>query len=328
MTGVTTAVVQPKPRAMGRFKAPRLLRALLPGLSLALVLTAIAALNPRAISYFGFTLMLNLAVPIALATIAQMFVITGNDLDLSIGAFVGFVGCITATYLRDAPLLGIVVLLGCVAIYAAVGALIHVRNLPSIVVTLGMSFVWQGLAILLLPKPGGRAPDWLLAAMGLKPPLVPFPVMAALIIAAIAHFGLMRTSYGAILRGSGGNAIAISRAGWSLLKAKMALFALTGLFGVLSGLALIGITTSADANIGNGYTLLSIAGVILGGGEFVGGRISPIGAVIGALTLALAASPLLTFMHIPPDWQVAANGATLIVVLAARVLINPSGGER
>jgi ribose transport system permease protein len=73
---------------------------------------------------------------------------------------------------------------------------------------------------------------------------------------------------------------------------------LGGLFGVLSGMALVGITISADANIGNGYTLLSIAGVILGGREFVGGRVSPIAAVIGALTLALAASPLLTFMRI------------------------------
>jgi ribose transport system permease protein len=53
-------------------------------LSLALVVAAIAWLNPRAISYFGFTLMLNLAIPIALATMAQMFVIAGNDLDLSI----------------------------------------------------------------------------------------------------------------------------------------------------------------------------------------------------------------------------------------------------
>ena len=131
----------------------------------------------------------------------------------------------------------------------------------------------------------------------------------------------MRTSYGAILRGAGGNPVAIDRAGWSLLRIKIAMFALVGSFGVLSGMALIGITTSADANIGNGYTLLSIAGVILGGGEFVGGRVSPIGAVIGALTLALAASPLLTFMRIPPDWQVGANGAILIIVLAARALI-------
>jgi ribose transport system permease protein len=300
----------------------RLLRGLLPALSLALVLLAIAWLNPRAISYFGFNLMLNLAIPIALATIAQMFVIAGNELDLSIGTFVGFVGCVTATWLKEAPLIGVLILLGSIGVYALLGALIHLRNLPSIVVTLGMSFVWQGLAILVLPKPGGKAPDWLLAIMSLKPPFVPFPIIAALLIGLVVHFGLMRTSYGTILRGSGGNPAALRRAGWSLLWTKVALFALTGLFGVLSGMALIGITTSADANIGNGYTLLSIAGVILGGGEFVGGRVSPIGAVIGALTLALAASPLLTFMHIPPDWQVAANGAILIIVLAARVLIS------
>ncbi len=306
----------------GAPKLARLLRALLPAISLVLVLAGIAYLNPRAISYFGFNLMLNLAVPIALATLAQMFVITINELDLSIGPFVGFVGCVTATWLNEAPLLGAAVLLGCSAVYACLGALIHLRNLPSIVVTLGMSFVWQGLAILMLPRPGGKAPDWLLTLMGLKPPFVPFPIIAAVVIALVAHYGLMRTSYGAVLRGAGGNPQAIGRAGWSLLRTKMVMFGLAGLFGVLSGMALIGTTTSGDANIGNGYTLLSIAGVILGGGEFVGGRVSPIGAVIGALTLALAASPLLTFMHIPPDWQAGANGAILIIVLAARVLIS------
>jgi len=308
-------------------RAARLLRTLLPGLSLAIVLLAIAWLNPRAISYFGFSLMLSLAIPIALATIAQMFVITVNELDLSIGPFVGFVGCVAATWLRDAPLLGFVVLAGGIGVYAGLGALIHLRQLPSIVVTLGMSFVWAGLAILILPKPGGKAPDWLIGLMGLKPPFVPFPVVAALVIAVVVHFGLMRSSWGAVLRGTGGNAQAISRAGWSVLHAKMAMFALAGLFGVLAGLALIGMTTSGDANIGNGYTLLSIAGVILGGGEFVGGRVSPIGAVIGALTLALAASPLLTFMHIPPDWQAGANGVILIVVLAARALISRRGAS-
>ena len=306
----------------------RLLRALLPSLSLTLVIAAIAYLNPRAISYFGFTLMLNLAIPIALATMAQMFVIAGNDLDLSIGTFVGFVCCISATWLRDTPWFGALALLGCIGVYACLGALVYLRNLPSIVVTLGMSFVWQGASILLLPKPGGKAPGWLQAIMGVKPPFVPFPVVAAVVIAAVGYFGLMRTSYGASLRGAGGNAVAVRRAGWSLLKAKATLFALTGAFGVLSGMALVGITTSADANIGNGYTLLSIAGVILGGGEFVGGRVSPVGAVIGALTMAMAASPLLTFLRIPPDWQVAANGAILVVVLAARVLIGRKGSER
>ena len=315
-----------RPSLLAPLWSRRTLRAALPAVSLSLILIAIAYLNPRAMSYFGFNLMLNLAIPIALATLAQMFVITGNELDLSIGTFVGFVGCVTATWLRDTPLFGILVLLGGIGVYAVLGALIYLRNLPSIVVTLGMSFVWQGLAILLLPKPGGKPPDWLLHLMGFKPPFVPFPIIAAILIAVVAHVGLMRTSYGTILRGAGGNPAAIARAGWSLLKTKVISFTLAGVFGVLSGLALIGITTSADANIGNGYTLLSIAGVILGGGEFVGGRVSPIGAVIGALTLALAASPLLTFMHIPPDWQVGANGAILIIVLAARAAISRREG--
>jgi ribose transport system permease protein len=301
--------------------SPRLLRSLLPALSLAALLAAIFYLEPRAMSYFGLNLLLNLAVPIALATIAQMFVITVNDLDLSIGAYVGFTACVAATWLKDSPGLGVAVLIACIAVYAAVGALIHLRDLPSIVVTLGMSFVWQGLAVLLLPTPGGKAPGWLLAIMGLKTPFLPFAIFASIAIALVVHLGLMRSAYGAVLRGAGGNARSVARAGWSVLKVKMTMFALAGLFGALAGLALVGLTTSADANIALRYTLLSIAGVILGGGEFVGGRISPIGAVIGAATLTLAAS-FLSFLRLNPDWQIGAQGAILIIVLALRTLVN------
>ena len=325
MTSVPDASVQKIPWATGQ-TSRQFLRAALPAISLALVILGIAWLNQRAISYFGLNLMLNLGIPVALATIAQMFVITVNDLDLSIGTFVSFVGCAAATWLRDAPLLGVVVLLLGVGVYTLIGAVIYLRNVPSIVVTLGMLFVWQGLAILLLPKPGGKAPDWLHGLMNFHTPYVPFPIIAAVVIAVLVHIGLMRTSYGAILRGSGGNPNAIARAGWSLLKTKIIMYSFAGIFGVLSGLALIGLTTSADANIGKGYTLLSIAGVILGGGEFVGGRVSPVGAVIGALTLTLAGS-LLNFMRISPDWQVGAQGAILIIVLAARALINRMDGR-
>lgn len=69
----------------------------------------------------------------------------------------------------------------------------------------------------------------------------------------------------------------------------------------------------------------ALAGVILGGGEFVGGRVSPIGAVIGALTLTLAAS-FLSFLKISPDWQIGAQGAILIIVLALRLVLNRREG--
>lgn len=299
----------------------RHIRLALPALSLTVLLLAVFYMQPRAMSYVGLNLLLNLALPIALATIAQMFVIAVNELDLSIGSYVGFVACVGATWLRDAPLLGVAALAGGILAYAAVGALVHLRNLPSIVVTLGMSFVWLGLAILVLPTPGGKAPDWLRSLMTLKTPLLPFTIWASAILAAAVHFGLMRTAYGAVLRGVGGNPKSVERAGWSLLRAKVIMFALAGLFGTLAGLALVGLTTSGDANIALRYTLLSIAGVILGGGEFTGGRISPVGAVIGAMTLTLASS-FLSFLRLDPDWQIGAQGLILIVVLALRVIIN------
>jgi ribose transport system permease protein len=309
--------------------SPKFLRSALPAASLGILLTAIFIIQPRAMSYFGLNLMLQYAIPIALATIAQMCIITVNDLDLSIGPFVGLVACIGATLLYTDPLLGILALSACIAAYGALGALIQWRNLPSIVVTLGMSFVWLGIAVLVLPTPGGKAPAFLKAIMSVKIQyqmfgyhvIPPFPVIAAIIIAVVVHFGLMRSSYGAVLRGAGGNPKAIARTGWSLMKTKIAMFAMAGFFGVLSGLSLIGLTSAADAHIADRYTLYTIAGVILGGGEFVGGRVSPTGAVLGALTLALAGS-FLIFIRISTDWQVGSQGAILIIVLALRALVN------
>jgi ribose transport system permease protein len=300
---------------------PRVVRALLPALSLALVLIAIFALNERAMSYNGLRLLLKLSVPIVLATIAQMFILCVNELDLSIGSFVSLTACITATLLHDTPLLGVLALAACVAAYGAVGALIHIRNLPSIVVTLGMSFVWLGIAVLILPAPGGKAPEWISWLMNVRTPIVPMPILMSVVIGIAVHLFLMRSPYGAILRGACGNPKAVARAGWSMLKIKVTMFALAGFFGVLSGMAIVGLTTAADANIATRYTLLSIAGAFFGGSEFVGGRVSPIGAVIGALTLTLTI-PFLTFLRINPDWQIGAQGAILILVLALRAVIN------
>lgn len=304
---------------MNRAAAARALRAALPVISLALLLAAIFWLQPRTMSYFGLNLLLNLAVPIALATLAQMFVLTVNDIDLSIGSYVSLTACIAATWLNDAPALGIAALIGLVLAYGAVGALIHLRNLPSIVVTLGLSFIWAGLAVLLLPTPGGKAPDWIVALMKSKP-FIPFPIIASLVLAVVVHVTLMRSPYGAVLRGAGGNPRAVARAGWSLLRIKVTMYMAAGTFGALAGIALVGLTTSADANIALRYTLLSIAGAILGGSEFVGGRVSPAGAVVGAITLTLAAS-LLSFLKLNPDFQIGAQGAILILILGLRAVI-------
>jgi ribose transport system permease protein len=297
---------------------PDMIRLAVPFVALAALLAGVFWLQPRAMSYTGLNLLFNLAVPIALATLAQMFIIAVNDLDLSMGAFVSFVACVTATYLNDAPLIGVLILAVSIAAYAVLGVVIHLRGLPAIVVTLGMSFVWAGLAVMILPAPGGAAPGWIRTIMTVRPPLLPMAIVASVFIAVLAHLIVARSSLGVLIRGVGGNERSVARAGWSVVQARAAAYGLAGLFGVLAGMALVGLTTSADANIALRYTLLSIAGVILGGGEFVGGRVSAIGAVVGALTLALAGS-FLSFLRLSPDWQIGAQGAILILVLALRL---------
>ncbi len=297
---------------------PDMIRLAVPFLALAVLLAAVFWLQPRTMTYSGLNLLFNLAVPIALATLAQMFIISVNDLDLSMGAFVSFVACVTATFLKDAPLVGVVILLASIGAYAALGVIIYVRQLPAIVVTLGMSFVWTGLAVMILPSPGGSAPDWIRSLMTVRPPFAPMAIVASVLIALVAHLIIARSTLGVLIRGVGGNERSVARAGWSVLRARAAAYALAGVFAVLAGMALVGLTTAADANIALRYTLLSIAGVILGGGEFVGGRVSAVGAVVGALTLTLAGS-FLSFLRLSPDWQIGAQGAILILVLALRL---------
>ena len=256
------------------------IRLAVPFLALAALLAAVFWLQPRAMSYTGLNLLFNLAVPIALATLAQMFILAVNDLDLSMGAFVSFVACVTAPFLNDSSALGLAILAASIAVYAALGVVIHLRQLPAIVVTLGMSFVWTGIAVMILPAPGGAAPDWIRAIMTVKPPFVPMAIAASVLIAIAAHLIVARSSLGVLIRGVGGNERSVARAGWSVVRARAAAYALAGFFAVLAGMALVGLTTSADANIALRYTLLSIAGAILGGAEFTGGRVSAVGAVV------------------------------------------------
>ena len=303
------------------------LRAALPVLALVGLLAAVFYRQPMAMSYFGLNLLLNLAIPVAFATMAQVVILAVGDLDLSIGTFVSLTATIGATLLPTNPALAVVVLLALIGVYALAGALVEWRKLPSIVVTLGLSFVWLGCAVLLLPVPGGKAPEWLVEAMRFKVPLAPLPIWVALATAFMGHLVITRSSFGTRMRGLGGHAAALARAGQSLVLLRAQVYALAGFFGVVAGLLLVGQATSADANIASRYTLVSIAAAILGGCEFSGGRVAPAGAVAGALTMTLAAS-FLTFLNVPSDWQIGVQGAILVLVLGLRAGLDLLEGKK
>jgi ribose/xylose/arabinose/galactoside ABC-type transport system permease subunit len=302
------------------------LRIVIPFIGLPLLLVGIAFLQPRVLSYFGATLLLQFSMPLVFATMGQMCILAAGDVDLGIGPFISLVNCISATWLASSGLAGAAALAACVLGYAAMGALVQWRALPSIVVTLGASFIWLGLALSVLPSPGGTAPGWLPQIFGWQPPLLPMPVVVALVLALLGNQLLMRTGYGAILRGVGGNPRALRQAGWSVFKARVALYACAGVCGVFAGLSLTGLNTTGDPWSGNQYTLLSIASAIVGGASFSGGIVSPVGAVVGAITMLLTGS-ILSFLNVSTDWQLSLQGGLLIVVLGLRALLGRKSRE-
>jgi ribose transport system ATP-binding protein len=290
-----------------------------PVLALAAMAGAMSLLNREFLTPMGLTLTLGTSLPLVLSAVSQMLVIALGDIDLGIGSLLGLVNVIAVTWLVSRPLLAAAGYLLAVLLYAALGALIHLRRIPAIVATLGTSFVWLGLGLTILPTPGGESPAWLQALYSVNIPVVTEPLLLTVACAAAAVWFVVRTRYGVVLRGLGNNPQAIEVAGWSTLGMRMFAYLLAGAVGVLGGLAVTAVTTSGDATAAGSYTLLSIAAVILGGSEFAGGIIVPVGVVAGAVALGLV-NALLSFLSISPNYTAAVEGAILLLLLVGRRL--------
>src|SRR5262245_34764819 len=163
-------------------------------IALALILALVFWLRPNVASYSGLRLLLNLSPVLVFTALAQMFIMTAGDIDLGIGTFVALVDCIASGLLNEQPLLALALLIACPIAYALMGALIHWRQLPSIVVTLGASFVWLGLALIVLPLPGGTVPAALTGLVRLRPPFVPMPIVLATAPMVVAYIILNKMS--------------------------------------------------------------------------------------------------------------------------------------
>lgn len=293
----------------------RFVEPLVPLISLLAVVIPIALKNPNVVvTYRGLTILLSMAVPIMIATMAQMMAMAIGEIDFSLGNLVSLVTCIVGTILPARPGLAAMMLAGIVVVYMLVGAFVHLKNMPSIIVTIGLSFIWLGIAVIIQPRPGGDIPGLITGVVRYRPPLVPMPIVFAVLLAVVGHFLVFKTNFGILMRGVGDNVKSIRQAGHSVLAVRVLVFGLVGVFGILAGVALAGATTSADSQMARNYTLLAVSGVILGGGTFSGGKVSAAGAVMGALTMHLVTYLLVSY-KLPTDWQAGAQGLTILLVL-------------
>ncbi|WDR01299.1 ABC transporter permease [Devosia algicola] len=296
-----------------------------PFIGLAIVLLVMMLANPAIASVFGLDLLLMPALSLVLVAMAQMYVVGGSEIDLGVGAFAGLVSVLSATLLFDQPIYGVAAIVVGILAYAGMGWLIQARRIPAIVVTLGASFIWAGIGYSVQPTPGGASPEWLSAAVNWSLLGLPTSVILIVLVAAIAA-AINQMPLGVVLRGFGNNAGAMVNSGWSAARFAMIRYLISGVFAAAAGMSLTAINTASDINSGNSYTLLSVAAVVMGGCALAGGIVAPVGAVAGAVTLALIGA-LLGVLNVSSDFNAATQGLVLIALLAMWSFVNRQEGE-
>lgn len=284
---------------------------------LLLVFTKI--INPN----YGASGIQGLAVsvlPLALAAVAQTIVVISGGLDLSVASVMALTNVVAATQMQGrSDEIGVGVAIGVVALGLAIGAIngvvVVTTRVADIIVTLAMSFVWAGFALWIVQAPIRSPHPWLAnlvnGAIGSEWVPKAFAVLA--IAVAVVWIPLRRSHVGLALYAVGSNQLAAFRSGVSVERTKVLAYSLTGLFAGMGGLALTAIT-GQGAPLPGGFTLASIAAVVLGGVSLAGGRGGVVGPILAVIVLSLIQTDM-TFLRLNSNLATVTQGVILIVVV-------------
>jgi ribose/xylose/arabinose/galactoside ABC-type transport system permease subunit len=292
--------------------------------------------------------------PILLMGLGQTFVIISGGIDLSVGWVMGLASVVSAVISRSFFDSGSseIVAIGAgfaVGIVAAMlvgltnGLIIAKLRVPAFIVTLGMSFVARGLALLISggnvvggQPPGMRAfgnesaiyvlhgedggifffnkPDVVGEALRGLDRVFSWPVVVTIIVVGIAIFILHRTQSGRHTFAIGGSREASLRAGVPVDRLTISLYVGSALTAGIAGVLHTARFSGGSSIAGEALLLSSIAAVIIGGVSLFGGRGTVIGTVIGALLIAVLITGLV-MLNVEPFWQFIVIGVVVIMAV-------------
>lgn len=278
---------------------------------------------------------LTTAVAAVFAAMGQGVVILGGGIDLGLGSMVILVNCVSAKYMDGrgfllCVLIALLVTFAAMVLGGAIGWVIHRSGVPDIIVTLATSFALFGLALFILPSPGGgTSPTFAHLVTGSETGEVYWPAVVCLVVPfAAVWLPLRRRRTVLSIYAAGSNAHAAFLSGVNLRRTKIASYALGSCFAALAGLATTAVTGGGEPRFStaSAFTLNAVAAAVLGGVALtggVGGMIGPMGA---ALALSLL-SPILTNLQLSFTWM-DSNMAEIVKGLILIVVVLIGGWAR
>ncbi len=263
------------------------------------------------------------ALPLACAAAAQAVVVISGGIDLSIGSVMAVANVLAASTMAAASFgqalfLAAAILFAGAAIGAVNGFLVVVSRVPDVIVTLTTGFIWGGVALLILEKPGGGAPpEFLNLGTGTLITQWLSNSLVLLVVSLAAVWIPVRSSKtGLRIYATGSDRIAAFRSGVNIELARLLAYVLGGLFSAIGGVGLTMTTGIGSPRAGVLYTLSGLAAVVIGGVSLTGGRGGIMGPVIAAFVLTLIPADLI-FLNIDPNFGQVIQGTLIVLVVMA-----------
>jgi len=265
-------------------------------------------------------------LPLALAAVAQAVVVISGGIDLSIGSMMALTNVVAASLMKgQSEQFDVLVVIGVLGLGLLLGAInggvVVITRVPDIVVTLAMSFVWAGFALIVLPSPGGSSAKWLmdLASGSFLNEWIPKAAVVLIFVVAVIWIPVRRSRLGLSIYATGSNPLAAFRSGVSIGRTKILAYALMGLFAALAGLSLTA-STGIGTPVPGPYTLLSVAAVVLGGVSLAGGKGGVFGSIVAVVILQLIRTDM-TFLNVNTNLATVVQGLILIGVVMIGSLV-------
>ncbi len=298
----------------------------------ALILLAIAVivnfiLQPKMFALDTLNSNMRVFLPIILLAVGQAVVILGGGIDISVGGIVSIVNTILATRvgLQGSPqamweYVAISLLVGILA-GAINGFFVAYLRLQPIITTYATSFLYAGLALFILPNPGGGIPAKIAELYRSTSPLR-LPLAFYVIAIVLAIWGYIRsTRYGNFLFAVGGKAQAAYETAVPVTQIQFSTYVISGLMAAFSGIAITMLSGSGNAEIGASMTLNAITAVVIGGTAMSGGVGGVAGPVMGAITVGIIQN-IISFAHINTWWETLAKATIIVAALAMPGIIS------
>jgi len=264
------------------------------------------------------TNVLVIAIPLAIAAMAQTHALLVGYLDLSVGAMISL-GVVIASFLivPESSATQIMVGVGAILLVGVVVGLVNaglVRGvrIPSIIATLATLSILDGISLTLRETPSGSIDPGFISGLKASAGPVPIAFIVVVVVAVLLDYWLHATGAGLKVRATGFDERSAKRSGirtnWTRVRALI----LSAIFAAIASFFVMSRSPIGNAQIGSSFALNSITAAVLGGASLAGGRATYVGGLIASVLLALIIT-VLPFLGLTPDHGLMIIGVLVLI---------------